>query len=234
MTLIGPGGCGKTRLAIEAARALRDAPEWMPEGDSGLPRFVRIAFVSLVDCLDEHQAVDALSRTLNIAARDPLQRIRDALAGQHALLVLDNFEQLTDSAQGLVQGLLEGLPDLHLLVTSRLRLGLPGEQVFTLGGLPLPDADGGPADGLRNPAVALFVDRARSTRPDFQPGARDWPAVRTLVRLLDGMPLALELAASRVRGCSPAELLQRLQASTGTPLLDTLDHSRAAMHRCAR
>jgi len=228
VTVVGPGGCGKTRLAVEAARALGDAPDWTPEGEGAAPRFVRIAFVSLVDCLDEHQALDALARTLNVAAREPLQRIHDTLAGQQVLLVLDNFEQLTDSATGLLHGLLERLPRLHLLVTSRQRTGLAGEQVFMLGGLPVPDAGSTLADMLRNPAVALFVDRARAVRPDFQPGDRDAPALCALVHLLDGMPLALELAASRLRGCSPHELLQQLRVGRGTPLLDTLDRGGGA------
>ena len=223
VTLLGPGGCGKSRLAIEAARALRDAPSWTPDGEPAAVRFVRIGFVPLVDCLDERQAVDALARALSIVARDPLQAIIDALGGQPTLLVLDNFEQLADSALTLVSRLLEGLPVLHLLVTSRRRLGLGGEQVFVHGGLPVPDLQAPLADILRSPAVALFVDRARAARPDYQPAAKDGPALCSLVRLLDGMPLALELAASRVRGCSLQELLRQLQDGEGTPLLDTLD-----------
>ena len=223
VTVLGPGGCGKSRLAIEAARALRDAPSWTPDGEPAATRFVRIGFVPLVDCLDERQALDALARALNIVARDPLQSIIDALGGQPTLLVLDNFEQLPDSALALVSRLLEGLPALHLLVTSRRRLGLGGEQVFVLGGLPVPDLQAPQADILRSPAVALFVDRARAARPDYQPAPTDGPALCVLVRLLDGMPLALELAASRVRGCTLQELLRQLQDGDGTPLLDTLD-----------
>ncbi|MBL8333633.1 MAG: NACHT domain-containing protein [Rubrivivax sp.] len=223
VTLVGPGGCGKTRLAVEVARALGDRPEWMPDGEGTAPRFARIAFVSLIDCLDEQQALDALARTLSVAAREPLQRIHDTLAGHPVLLVLDNFEQLTDCATGLLHSLLERLPQLHLLVTSRQRTGVAGEQVFALGGLPLPDAAAALPDMLRSPAVALFVDRARAVRPDFQPVERDAAALCALARLLDGMPLALELAASRLRGCSPHELLQQLRADTGTPLLDALD-----------
>ncbi|TXI26987.1 MAG: NACHT domain-containing protein, partial [Ottowia sp.] len=230
VTVVGPGGCGKTRLAVEAARALGEAPEWVPDGDIAAPRFMRIAFVSLVDCLDEHQALDALARTLNVAAREPLQRIHDTLAGQQVLLVLDNFEQLADCGTGLLRSLLQRLPQLHLLVTSRRRTGLDGEQVFTLGGLPLPDAEAALADLLRNPAVALFVDRARAARPDFQPDEREGPALCALVRLLDGMPLALELAASRLRGCSTRELLRQLRADSGTPLLDTLDRGGGVAH----
>ncbi len=118
-------------------------------------RLVRIVFVSLVDCLDEQQAVDAIALPLNVTARHLLQRIMAALAGQPALLVLDNFKQLVACAQDLLVSLLETLPALHLLVTSRQHLGLAGEQVFALGGLPLPELDARPH------SAALDPDRPR-------------------------------------------------------------------------
>lgn len=218
VTVIGPGGSGKTRLAIETARALRDAPDWAPDHRHPGQRFVRIVFVPLVECHDEGQAVAALARALNVSGRDPLQRVQTLLAGAPALLVLDNFEQLAGTAQGLLAVLLEQVPTLHLLVTSRLRLGLPGEQVFALGGLPLPDTDAAAPAAALNPAVALFVDRARAARSDFQLDAQQLPGVCALVRLLDGMPLAIELAASRVRSLSPAQMLLMLGAGDGAHL----------------
>ena len=225
VTVLGPGGCGKTRLAIEAARALQAPADWAPESSLGNTRFVRIVFVSLANCVDTPQALDTIAKALNVSARDPLQGLKSALADHASLLVLDNFEQLTGSSGGLVMALLEALPQLHLLLTSRRRLGLDGEQAFVLGGLPLPAVETPAQQVALNPALALFVDRARAVRPDFQPADRDWPTLSALVRLLDGMPLALELAASRLRGCTPAELLQRLQASTATPLLDLLSRA---------
>jgi predicted ATPase/tetratricopeptide (TPR) repeat protein len=219
VTVIGPGGCGKTRLALEAARAPRDAPDWSLDVEPAtLPalRFARIVFVPLADCHDEAQAAAALARVLGVSGRDPLRQIQALLAGPPALLVLDNFEQLVASAQGLLMSLLEGVPSLHLLVTSRLRLGLPGEQVFVLDGLPLPEVAAAAAaevdveSAALNPAVALFVDRARAARADFHLDAPTLPAVCTLVRLLDGMPLSLELAASRAGQFSPAQMLQLL------------------------
>ena len=204
VTVVGPGGCGKTRLAIEVARALRDASDGLPDGNVAGPRFLRLTFVSLVDCQDEQQAVDMLARALNIAARDPLQQIRATLEGQPTLLVLDNFEQLVGSASGMLVTLLDG------------------EQAFTLGGLPVPEVDARPEDAARNPAVALFVDRAHGAKDDYRLSPRELSAVCALVHLLDGMPLALELAASRMRGGSAADLVQRLQADAGTPLLDLL------------
>ena len=214
ITVVGPGGCGKTRLSLEAARALQHAPAWQRDAEpEPLPRFARIVFVPLVDCSDETQAAAALARALQVSGRDPLQQIAALLASAPALLVLDNFEQLVAHAQGLLLRLLEGVPTLHLLVTSRLRLGLPGEQVFALGGLALPDAEAeGQIDvAVLNPAVALFVDRARAARADFHLAPADLPALCTLVRWLDGMPLALELAASRVGSFAPAQMLHLLQ-----------------------
>jgi predicted ATPase/tetratricopeptide (TPR) repeat protein len=234
VTVVGPGGCGKTRLTLEAARALRDGPAWSVPPDAEhkpAPRFARIVFVPLADCSDEAQAVAALARALHLTGADPLQQARQALAGAPVLLVLDNFEQLVATARPLPMQLLEALPALHLVLTSRQRLDVPGEQVFTLGGLPLPDADTPPAAGAEgtpearlrsarlNPAVALFVDRARAVRPDFQLDAKELGPVCALVRALDGLPLALELAASRVGSYAPAQLLQMLLADGSLRLL---------------
>ncbi|MFT3819422.1 MAG: tetratricopeptide repeat protein [Rubrivivax sp.] len=217
VTVVGPGGGGKTRLALEVARALRDTPPWPPGSTAAAGAPVRVVFVSLAECNDEAQALAALALALHVHGREPLQQIQVRLADTPALLVLDNFEQLVGRAQGLLLRLLEAVPGLQLLVTSRLRLSLPGEQVFALRGLPLPEADA-PSDpdaALLNPAVALFVDRARAARSDFHPGAAELPALCALVRWLAGMPLALELAASRVGSFSPAQMLALLSPADG-------------------
>ena len=230
VTVVGPGGCGKSRLSLEAARALRDMPAWSLGADAGPAadvHFERIVFVPLADCVDEAQALAALARALNVSGRDPLQQMCTRLAGARSLLVLDNFEQLVAHAQGLVMSLLEGVSTLHLLVTSRQRLGLPGEQVFVLGGLPLPDAEAErqvDAAAL-SPAVALFVDRARAARADFHLSAAELPAVCALVRLLDGMPLALELAASRVSSFTPTQMRQLLAVGDEGAHLNLLSRS---------
>jgi predicted ATPase/tetratricopeptide (TPR) repeat protein len=224
VTITGPGGCGKTRLALESARALRDMPPWLSDADidprtRNGDRFRAIAFVALTACHDEHQVLATLAHALHVTGRDLLQQIQARLSGAPALLVLDNFEQLVGTpAQGLLLSLLETLPSLHLLVTSRLRLGLPGEQVFVLRGLPLPDAQSVAAEATRNPAVALFVDRARAARADAPTATLDLAAICALVRLLDGMPLALELAASRVGSHSPAQMLALLSGGVGAHL----------------
>ncbi len=235
VTVLGPGGSGKTRLAVQAARALEQAAGQMPWG-SGRGRdgdnevgFARVVFVSLIDCLDEKQAIDAIALALGIRGRDALASVATAMAGQRALLVLDNMEQLTGLANAALLRLLTDTATLHLLVTSRQRLALDGEQVFELAGLALPPPSAMPHDGssvggdtLSNqPAVALFVDRARAARADFVLGAREEAAVVQLVHLLAGMPLAIELAASRMRSLTPQALLALLTHGN-MPLLDVL------------
>ena len=226
VTLIGPGGSGKTRLAVEMAHSLRTDAGWpVPTAENFAP-FDLIAFVPLASCTTRAQACDALTRALQIAPRadDPLLGLTDALAGRRALLLLDNFEQLVGHAQDLVAHLTGLLPTLHVVVTSRRALGLDGEHELSVAALelPAPGADAGEAAG--NPAIALFVERARAVRADFHFSARNGAVLVELVRALDGMPLAIELAASRVRSIAPAEMLARLRGA-GTPRLDLLSRS---------
>ena len=211
VTLLGPGGCGKTRLAVEVAQALRDVQPWPTEA----PRqaYSRIAFVPLADCEQAAQMLSAIAHALQLPAggdADDARRLGVALAGQHVLLVLDNFEQLVGSAGAALAALLSALPLLHVLVTSRRALGLDGEVTVVADPLALPVADAALAAAGANPAVALFVDRARAVRADFHLSARNHTAVVELVRALQGMPLAIELAAGRVRSFAPAEMLRLL------------------------
>lgn len=217
VTVVGPGGCGKTRLALETARALREPA--LPELQmASAARFDHVLYLPLVDCFDAAQALGALATLLGVGGRDLLRESALRLTDAPTVLVLDNFEQLVPHATGLVMQLLEQVPSLHLVVTSRVRLGLPGEQVFALAGLPLPEADAAraPNEALLNPAVALFVDRARSARPDFDPQAGSLADLCQLVRQLDGMPLALELAASRVGSFTPRRMLKLLTQDGGS------------------
>lgn len=226
VTLLGPGGSGKTRLATEVAHSLRGRSGWpMPVPAPAMP-FDLIAFVSLVACTGRAQVVDAIAGTLHLAASgpDPLQALTDALAPRRALLVLDNFEQLVDSATDVVARLVAHAPTLHLLVTSRRALGLDGEREIAQGALPLPAPDADLASAAANPAVALFVERAQAVRADFHLGARNATTLVALVRELEGLPLAIELAASRARSVAPAEMLERLRRA-GTPRLDLLARS---------
>ena len=230
VTLLGPGGAGKTRLTVDVAQALQEQPPWSPRHDDREQAFERVAFVSLVSCNSAAQLVDAVAAVLPaaVAASPPLQRLLDALAGSRTLLVLDNFEQLVDAAAGTVAELLARLPLLHVLVTSRRLLGLDGEREFALAPLALPAPETPLAEAAANPAVALFVDRARAARADFHLGERQCAPIVALVRALQGMPLAIELAASRVRSFAPAEmltLLQRPAVAGETPGLDLLARS---------
>jgi predicted ATPase len=188
--------------------------------------FDLIAFVPLVACATRAQALDALLGSLQItpAAADALDALHDALQGRRTLLVLDNFEQLVDDAADVVAQLLSRLPALHLLVTSRRPLGVDGEQEIALAALELPPPQADWDQTAANPAVALFVERARAVRADFHLGERNAATLVALVRELEGMPLAIELAASRVRSIAPAELLARLRRP-GTPRLDLLERS---------
>jgi len=218
VTLLGPGGSGKTRLAVEVAQSLHEAPLWSGEGQA-VPRFARVLFVSLVACDDAAPLRDALARALQQRAGGAdVDALVQALAGQRVLLVLDNFEQLVGRAEGVVAELLSRLPALHVLATSRRALGLDGEQIVSADPLALPAARSPLAAAAANPAVALFVDRARAARADFHLAERNHAAIVTLVRALHGLPLAIELAASRVRSVPPAEMVALLQAGDGAQL----------------
>ncbi len=228
VTLIGPGGAGKSRLAVEVSHSLREHAAWPLPASEPFEPFDLIAFIPLAACTTRAQALDVLLTTLHIApgADAPRDALVAALAGRRALLVLDNFEQLVGEAGGVVGHLLSALPALHLVVTSRRALGLDGELEFAVQALRLPAIDAELESAAGNPAVALFVERARAVRADFHLGARNVAAIVELVCALQGMPLAIELAASRVRSISPADMLLRLHGS-GTPHLDLLQRSGA-------
>jgi predicted ATPase len=208
VTVHGPGGSGKTRLAVATAQAFSD----QVQADAN-QRFTRIEFVPLLACTTTAQALDAMGQVLRVEGTgDALRRLTAAL---------DNAEQLVaDDLGSAITRLLSGLPELHVLVTSRRLLDVDGETSFALEGLPLPSAE---VNGGDNAALALFVARARAVRVDFHiNAAHHAQAAAALVRLLSGMPLAIELAASRMRSLSAPELLERLQAGAGSPMLNLL------------
>ena len=211
VTLLGPGGSGKTRLGVEVAQALAgaDGADGVDEG----ARFERIAFVPLVACNNRDQLRAAIKHALHLPSSGELVPL---LAGQRVLLVLDNFEQLVDDGAPALAELLAQLPALHLLVTSRRGLGLDGETCLHADPLPLPPTGAPLAAAAANPAVALFADRARAVRADFHVNQRNHAAIVALVRALSGMPLAIELAAGRVRSLSPADMVAML-ADARTP-----------------
>ena len=204
VTLIGGGGTGKTRLALEAAESLTGEFER------------RMFFLPLARLSQSDLVVPEIALVLgvNSGARSTLaEAIADAVEelNGRVLLILDSFEHLAEAAP-LLGELLEAAPDLVLLVTSREVLHVYGERCYPVSPLPVPKPGGvATLDELaRQPAVALFVDRARAAQPSFHLDAGNVAAVTELCARLDGLPLALELAAARVRMLSPKDLVTRL------------------------
>lgn len=224
VTVHGPGGSGKTRLVVELARSLQDTRGGTSAPADDAPRFERVTFVALVDCRDVAQAVDVLCEALHVegGVGEPLSSLVASFVGRRTLLVLDNLEQMVDAAGAFIARLLAAVPSLHVLATSRRLLEVDGEVAFELEGLPVPAADATAAQAAASPSVRLLIDRASAVRPDFRLDESNAAAVVALVRLLGGMPLAIELAATRLRGLTPQQLLERLQLQAGTPLLDLL------------
>jgi len=205
VTVTGPGGIGKTRLAVEVASTLS---EKFPGGTY---------FVSLSPLSDPGLIAAVIAQTLGIrgtGSQSPLeilkQSLRDSL-GAPMLLLLDNFEHLLPAAPTVAELLVMG-PNLKILVTSRAALHLYGEHEFLVPPLGLPDPLCVPPveDLPRYPAVALFVQRAVAAKPDFELNRENAAAVAEICARLDGLPLAIELAAARVKVLSPASLLTRL------------------------
>lgn len=214
LTLLGPGGIGKSRLAIAVAEA---ASELFPDGT---------VFVPLENVLEPDLLLPTIGYALGIrdTAEVPLEtRLSLALDGRRMLIVLDNFEQLVEAAPVLV-GLYSIAPQATFLVTSRAVLRIRGERVFEVP--PLATHDPASPDSvprsLDSPAVELFTERARAVKPDFEVTDTNGAAVAGICRVLQGLPLAIELAAARMRVLTPAAILQRLDKQL--PLL--VDSSR--------
>jgi predicted ATPase len=193
LTLTGVGGVGKTRLAIEVAA---EAQARYRDG----AWFVELA--GIADPAAVGHAVAAVLGVAQQAGKSIEQSVAGALAGQQLLLVLDNCEHLIDAAASLAGGIVTQCKQVDVLATSREALMVDGERIH-----PVPSL--GFRDGAQSPAVALFADRARSVAPDFALGG-DAAAISEICRRLDGIPLAIELAAARVRAMSPAQIRDRL------------------------
>jgi len=205
LTLTGPGGVGKTRLALEVAAWLRDE---RAAGD--------VTFVPLAAITDPDFVPVAIARTLSLSERDdrPLRDILTArLSGRDALLLLDNMEQVIAAAP-LVADLLASCPGLRVLVTSRAPLRVRGEKVYTVPPLVLPES-GGAHDATTiagSAAIQLFLARARDVSPGFALTDANAPLITRICARLDGLPLAIELAAARLTVLAPADLLARLES----------------------
>jgi predicted ATPase/class 3 adenylate cyclase len=211
LTLTGPGGTGKTRLALQLAG---DAMDDFRDG---------VFFVNLAAITDPVLVLPTVAQTL--AIREPVSRrleeaLLEYLRTRQLMLLLDNFEQVLPAAASLPP-LLAAAPGLKLLVTSRAAIHLAAEHEYLVPPLELPDVGHLPDPGALSQydAVALFVDRARAIRPGFQVTNENAPAVAQICVQLDGLPLAIELAAAQIRALSPQALLrhleQRLKLLTG-------------------
>src|SRR5215211_1856314 len=202
LTFTGPGGTGKTRLGLQAAAELTD------EFEDG------VFFVALSAVADPTLVAPAITRTLGLTesgSQTAEELLEDYLHDRQVLLVLDNFEQVLESAS-LLDALLSAAPGLKVLATSRTALRLYGEHEFPVPPLSLPDTGSlPPIEGLtRFEAVRLFVDRARAIRPDFSLTEENASAVIEICSRLDGLPLAIELAAARIKLLPPQAMLSRL------------------------
>ncbi|HYN96447.1 MAG TPA: BTAD domain-containing putative transcriptional regulator, partial [Pilimelia sp.] len=212
-TLTGPGGAGKTRLATECARtALPDLPDgaWLVELAPILdPAEVPLAALSALGLRERPLLTGPTGRAAH-EDPDPVARLAVGIAGRHLLLVLDNCEHVIGAAAALADRLLARCPHLRVLTTSREPLGITGETLWPVEPLALPPADAPPGEALGYPAVRLLADRAQAVRPDFAVDDRTVRDVVTICRALDGMPLAIELAAARLRALPVREVAARL------------------------
>ena len=209
LTITGPGGIGKTRLAEAVASA---AAEQFADG---------VVLVQLQSVRDSSHVIATIARTLGLfdGEGDLDQRLVAHLEGRRLLLVVDNFEQVVDAAPSLA-AIVAASPSLKVAVTSRTRLRVAGEQELPLEPL------------TRDDAVSLFLERARAVRPDFQPDEADLDAIAEICGELDCLPLAIELAAARVKLLSPTTMLGRLERRL--ELLTSGSRDAPARHRALR
>lgn len=218
LTILAPGGSGKTRLAIQAAA---DLIADYPDG---------VFFVALADLTDAEEIVRAAAESLGIALsfeQQPESQLLGYLATKRQLLVFDNFEHLTDGAT-LVARILQGAPQVSAIVTTRTKLGISGETILTLDGLDTTWET--PDEAFESSGVALFLDAARRVRPDFTLDADDLEPLADILRLTGGMPLAILLAAAWVGVLTIDEIAGEIATSVDfleTDLVDVPDRQRS-------
>jgi predicted ATPase len=203
LTLVGTGGVGKTRLALELARAAQAS---YPHGG---------AMIELATLADPALVPDAIAASLDVRAlsgQSPMEAVLEYLAPSTALLVLDNCEHLLGATGRVVESLLRSAPGLTIVATSREPLRVTGEVVFRVPSLDIPDPAQalGPSELSEYEAVRLFVERAAAAAPDFELGDENAADVARICFRLDGLPLALELAAGRIGALGPAAIAERL------------------------
>lgn len=207
VTLTGPGGVGKTRLALQVAAGFVDRA---PDG---------VWFVELAALTDPALVPSTVARALNCglpADGDPLEHLVTALSRKRIVLVLDNCEHMIAAVRAVAKALLLGCPDVALLATSRQVFGIAGEATFQVPPLSLPESVAAAECACSAPrafeAIALFADRARAAESSFELTEENAPIVADICRRLDGIPLAIELAATRIRILSPTDLRGRLDS----------------------
>jgi predicted ATPase/DNA-binding SARP family transcriptional activator len=224
VTLTGPGGIGKTTLAMEVARQV-------DEMIADEVHLVRLAAVGT-----GRYVAEAFATQLGVPTTGPgaaaIDAVIDHLASRRALLVVDNCEHVIDEVATVVERLVAEVPDLRILATSREALAVPGETQLTVGPLAAPAGTEDVGRIGAAPAVRLFVDRARAVRPSFALDPDTAPLVAAICRQLDGMPLAIELAAARIKALPPAEIAARL--SDRFALLTGGTRTSEARHRTLR
>lgn len=208
LTLTGPGGCGKSRLALEMARAM------------AATRLAEVHLVSLATLAPGGSVTRLVADGLDVRERrgEPLiTGILARLRNRRVLLLLDNCEHVLQAVAGLAADLLAGAPGLRVLATSREPLGAPGEITWAVSGLGLPSPTGTVAENLAADAMQLLSDRAAAARPGFDLSGADFASAVALCRRLDGLPLAIELAAARLRGLSLPDIVERLTGRMDLP-----------------
>lgn len=210
MTLIGPGGIGKTRLALHVAADLLAASDGKP------PEFPNgVWLIELAPLTDPSQVVGEIASTFELhetrGSPSLLEIITNFLRAKQLLLMFDNCEHIVEECARLADHLLRACPGLKMIASSREALGISGEVVYRVPSLSLPDPNYFvPDELLRNEAVQLFIERAKAAQPRFVLTEQNAPAVARICRRLDGIPLALELAAARVPFFTPEQIAARL------------------------
>jgi len=222
VTLTGAGGIGKTRLSIQVAA---EQFERFPDG---------VWFVPLASLTDPEYVITEIASVLSIQLQpkvDPKKQVIDYLSQKRLLLVLDNFEHLPE-ATSLVNDLLRGASSLRCIVTSRELLQISGEQTFAVPPLSSPEEDAGIEILSQYESVRLFIERAQEVKPDFKLTAKNAAAIAAICHCLNGIPLAIELAAARVRGMTGQQIYERLERQFD--LLSTRRRDVPQRHRTLR
>jgi predicted ATPase/class 3 adenylate cyclase/Tfp pilus assembly protein PilF len=222
VTLTGTGGIGKTRLSVQVAA---DQLELFPDG---------VWFINIAPLTNIEQVITEIASTLSIHLQpriDPKEQVIDYLSQRHLLLVLDNFEHLPE-APSFVNDLLRGAPFLRCLVTSREVLQIPGEQVFAVPPLSMPPKDADIETLSQYESVRLFIERVQAVKPNFELTPQNAAAIAAICHRLDGISLAIELAAARARGITVQQILERL--SRQFEFLGTRSQTVPERHRTLR